>query len=336
MNGFAARSFFSKFLILSFFFLGCSSGRTPLERIEKNLTEILEQVGPSIVFISAKNNDLNLTKYGVGVVLKEGHILTLENILNNVDQISITLQNGEVIKDSEIKEILCDFETDVSIILVEKKNLRSVRMAKEIKGGSLGIALGNTRYSKGLQASLGTVGNSWIGGVDGYDENLLVLNIPCSVYYSGTPVFNAKGELLGLIEGQVRGEKEVVLLLPATTCQKVGEILAKNGEIRRGWIGIRSKYKEKDFGGEEGVLITEVFEGSPAFQAGLKEGDLITSCQGNPIETKLQLKRMISSLKEGSEVVFTLNRNGKRLHKKLIVQEAREIPRKRRCADKSI
>lgn len=336
MKGFTAKSLFPKFLILSLFFLGCSSDKTTLEDIEKNLKEIIEKAGPSIVFISAKNNDLNLTKYGVGVVLGEGHILTLENILQNVDEINITLQNGEVIGDSEITEISCDFETNVSILKVKKKDLKPVKLAKRVEGGSLGIVLGNTKYSKGLQASLGTVGNSWIGGVDGYDKNLLLLNIPCSVYYSGTPVFNARGELLGLIEGQVMGEKDLVLLLPATTCQEVSDILKENGEVKRGWIGIRSEIGGKDFAGEKGVVITEVFGGSPAFYAGLKKGDLVISCQGNPIKTKLELKKMISRLKKGSEVTFTLIRDGKRLQKKVVVQEAKEILRQRRCPDKSI
>lgn len=335
MNDLTAKSFLFRFLIFSLFLLSCSGTRNTLEEIEKNLSQIMDKAGPSIVFISAKNKDLGLEKYGVGVILDQEHILTLENILSNVDQVTVTLQSGEVIEDSEIKEILCDFETDVSLLRIQKKDLKPVRIAEKIQSGNLGIVLGNTRYSKGLQASLVTVGNSWIGGMDGYDKNLLLLNIPCSIYYCGTPVFNNRGELMGLIEGKVEGEKNMVLLLPATTCKEIGKILKKNGEVKRGWIGIHSEIEE-DFEGEAGVLITKVFEKSPASRAGLKEGDLIINCQGSRIKSKLELKRMISRLSRGSEADFTLIRNGKRLQKKVVVQEAEEIPIKRRCADKSI
>jgi serine protease Do len=215
---------------------------------------------------------------------------------------------------------------------VKSKTIKSVKMAKEIKNGCLGIVLGNTEYSKGLQVDLGTIGNSWIGGVDGYDDNLLILTSTYNAFPPGTPVFNSDAELIGLVEGRIEGEEHVVLLVPATTISQVSDILKKNGEIKRGWIGIISNrmcQKEK-------AIISDIVQGSPAQQAGLQKGDVIIACDGKEVQNGVELKKMISKFQKGALISLKVQRNGKELTKKLSIEWAKNLPRKRRCLDRSI
>ena len=311
---------------------GCSSQKNQLKSLEQGIEEVLSKAGPSVVSISVKNKELNLDKVGSGVILDDQHILTIENLLQNADEITIKLQNGEEIADSNILISGCDFETDLSLLHVKNKTLKPAKMAKEIRNGCLGIVMGNTQYSKGLQVNLGTIGNSWIGGVDGYDDNLLVLTSTYTALYPGTPVFNSDAELIGLAEGKIEGEEHVALLVPATTISQVSEILKKDGEIKRGWIGIVSKGMCK----KERAVISDVIQGSPAHQAGLQTGDIVLACDGKDVQNGVELKKMVSKFQKGALISLKVQRNGEELIKKLTVEWAKNLPRKRRCPGRTI
>ncbi len=292
---------------------GCSE--SSLRGLEEDLAKVVEKAGPSVVCLMAKNESSGEVKFGSGVVLGGGYILATENILDNVDNITVKLQDGRVINDHEIVGIFCDFETNVSLIQVKNKELEPIRIMEEgkIENGCLGIALGNTNYSKGLDVSLGTVTKSWIGGADAYDESLLIWHGPVVPYHGGTPIFNRKGELLGLTEGIPKGKDGVVFILPARTCMRVSEVLKKDGKVKRGWIGIfceRESRKCEKGKTSEGVLITKVMEESPAFRAGLNPGDRIVSFNGKPIESSSQLRRLISTTGVGSHVLLNVIHRG--------------------------
>jgi len=332
MNACLHRLLILNWILASLLFWGCSSKKDHLKSLEQGIAEVLEEAGPSVVSISVKNEELNLERMGSGVVVEDGYVLTIENLLQNADEISIKLQDGTEIPDSNILIHGCDFETDLGLLQIRGENLQAANMAQEIKNGCLGVVLGNTEYSKGLQVNLGTIGNSWIGGVDGYDDNLLVLTAPYTPFHPGTPVFNSKAELIGLMEGKIEGKENVVLLVPATTMAQVSEILKKDGEIKRGWIGIMSAGMCK----KKKAIVAEVIEGGPAQKAGLQEGDVVVACDGIDVENGVQLKRMISKVQKGTSVALKVQRDGTEFVRKLTVEWAKNLPRKRRCPDRSI
>jgi serine protease Do len=319
---------------------GCGNGSLP--ELEENLAEVVKKAGPSVVCIVAKNESSGNVKIGSGVILKGGYILTTENILGDVDNITVKLQDGRVITNEEVKKIFCDFETNVSLIQVEAKDLKPVEIMedKRIRNGTLGIALGNTDYSKGLQVSMGTVSLSWIGGADAYDENLLIWNGTKIPYPCGTPIFNSKGELLGITEGKPKEEDDVIFMLPATTCLRVSQVLKEDGQVRRGWIGIYVQGRCGESGREEvgtGVLITEIVEDSPAFKSGLKTGDHIIKFNGEIIKSPTQLRKLVSASQVGSQVILTITQNGETAQREVMVKtEEYSGLGMRRCPHRSI
>ncbi len=319
---------------------GCGNGSLP--GLEENLAEVIEKAGPSVVCIVGKNESSGSVKIGSGVILKGGYILTTENILGNVDNITVKLQDGSIIPDDKVKKIFCDFETNVSLIQVEAKDLKPVKIMAEgkIRNGTLGIALGNTNYSKGLQVSMGTVSHSWIGGADAYDENLLIWNGAKVPYPCGTPVFNSNAELVGITEGKPKEEDGVIFMLPATTCLRVSELLKRDGQVRRGWIGIYSEGKCSELGRAEvgtRVLITEIVKGSPAFKSGLKAGDRIVKFNGEPIKSSTQLRKLVSASQVGSQALLTIIRNGEKRERGIRIKtEEYNGMGMRRCPHRSI
>lgn len=319
---------------------GCGNGSLP--ELEENLAEVIEKAGPSVVCIVAKNESSGHVKIGSGVILKGGYILTTENILGNVDNITVKLQDGSIIPDDKVERVYCDFETNVSLIQVEAKDLKPIKImeGEKIRNGTLGIALGNTNYSKGLQVSMGTVSHSWIGGADAYDENLLIWNGAKVPYPSGTPVFNCKGELLGITEGKPEEEDGVIFMLPATTCLRVSEVLKKDGQVRRGWIGIYSegscsKFKRAKVG--TGVLIAEIVKESPAFRSGLEAGDRVIKFNGETIKSSAQLRKLVSASQVGSQLILTIIRDGETREREVIIKtEEYNGFGMRRCPHRSI
>ncbi|NIM98130.1 MAG: PDZ domain-containing protein [candidate division Zixibacteria bacterium] len=319
---------------------GC--GESSLQGLETDLAMVMEKVGPSVVCIMAKNESSGEVKFGSGVVLDDGYILTTENILNNVNNITLKLQDGRVINDRQIVEMFCDFETNVSLIQVDQKELKPLKTMEtgEIDKGCMGIALGNTNYSKGLDVNLGTVTKSWIGGADAYDEHLLIWHGPPVPYHGGTPIFNRKGELLGLTEGRPEGEDGVVFILPAKTCMRVCEVLKKDGKVKRGWIGIfceRKSSKCEEGEASQGVLINKVVEGSPAHRAGLSSGDRVIGFNGKPIENSAQLRRLISATQVGSHILLSVIRSPDNRRSNLVVRTVEHSQLgMRRCPHRSI
>jgi S1-C subfamily serine protease len=319
---------------------GCQ--KSSLEGMEKNLAQVTKKAGPSVVCIVAKNESSGKITIGSGVILKEGYILTTENILDNVDNVTVKLQNGRVITDDKVKKIFCDFETNISLLQVEAEDLTPVEImpGEEIPNGTLGIALGNTSYSKGLQVSLGTVSHSWIGGADAYDENLLIWNGAKVPYPGGTPVFNPKGELLGITDGKSKEEDGVMFIVPAATCLQVSEVLKKDGQVKRGWIGIFLEGRCGKSGNAEegtGVLITEIAKESPAFKSGLEVGDRIVKFNRELVKSSAQLRKLVSASQIGSPVILSIIRNGDPKEREIVIKTAEyDGLGMRRCPHRSI
>lgn len=327
--------------VMMIFLGGC--GKDSLQGLEEDLSRVMKKAGPSVVCIMAKNESSGEVKFGSGVILNGGYILTTENVLNNADNVTLKFQDGRVINDQQIVGMFCDFETNVSLIQIEDKGLTPIRIipTETIDNGTLGIALGNTDYSKGLDISLGTVTKSWIGGADAYDESLMIWHGPVVPYHGGTPVFNRKGELLGLTEGRSKEDNGVLFILPAKTCLRVSEVLEKQGQVKRAWIGIYCKAEpgttERSGTSDGGVLITEVAEGSPASLAGLNSGDRIVSFNGKPIENSTQLRKLVSATGVGSHILLSLIRstNNKKSDVVIKTSETNGLGM-RRCPHRSI
>ena len=328
-------------IFILLFFSGCVV-ENQLEKLQADIYNIMEKVSPSVVSISAINRTKGEVKIGSGVVLEKNFILTTENLLQNSDELKITLQDGSTIMDSQVTNVYCDFETNVSLIEIKNGSLNPVHLARKekIRNGTLGLIIGNTNYSKGLQITLGTIGSSWIGGVDAFDQNLLVLSAPFADYPSGTPVFNSDGELVGLFEGSLKEKENIILILPASTCDIVGKILKENGEVKRGWIGIYTEKmctrKKKAVTPSGGLKVEDVYKESPAFKEGIKPGDLIISCDGERIENETELREKVSKSPIGSRVRLLLLRNGERIEKQITVESSRFMPTLRRCPNRSI
>jgi S1-C subfamily serine protease len=339
-----ARQVFWGFVPLILLSLACQSNH--LASLEKQLTGVADQVGPSVVAIKSYNSGTGERKLGAGVVIGQDLILTTETLVGDATRLKILFQNGEEVDTSGIEEVCSDYETNICFIKLKRKDLQPVKcVEKEISPGSIGIVVGNSRFTKGLDVMYGTLAISSLDGEDPYDSPLLALHASLGDNSGGTPVFNHQGELIGIAEGRVEDEHPVTFLLPTVTCQKVMQVMeANNGKIKRGWIGV--------FVGKpcplntvgEGVdpenippnMISQMAENSLAEKADLEPGDLIVACHGKEIKTSRDLREIISMQNPGSKVEIMAVRKGEKFTTMVEIGEAPVHQSLRRCTSRSI
>lgn len=323
--------------IAPFFLFGCGK-ENYLGKFEEGVEQVLDKVSPSIVAIMVKDVNGRTKKIGSGVVISDNTILTTESSVGSDDNLTIKLQNGKELKAEDIDLICSDYETNISFIKLKTSGLPKVEMAQnqKIKVGALGIAVGNCPYSRGVKVNWGILSRSWIGGDDPYDEALLILDAKLGPDAGGTPVFNNSGQLIGIVEGKIEGEENLVLILPVSTCQRVQQAIEKEGYIDRGWIGV---YVELGGGTEEHeqiLIVSQILSPGPAFKAGVHSGDLILRVNGKKVTHPREFRKLVSMSQPGSKIKLTINRDGTLLEKELSIEPAPRLIGLRRCSNRSI
>ncbi len=331
--------------IVALLLLGLACQTDYIEGLEQQLAEVSAKVGPSVVAIRAVDPNTGEKRLGGGVVISPDVVLTTEALVGDASRLTVMLQNGDKLDTSQIEEICSDYETNICFIKLKRKDLQPVVCLNgEIKPGTIGIIVGNSPYTEGLDISYGPIAKSTLSGDDPYDQPLLTLRANCGDI-GGTPVFTHQGELIGIAEGRVEDNQMLTFVLPAVTCQKVMQAMAdQEGKIKRGWIGVfvgrPCPYGTVGEGVEKEKIapnmIAQLAEGSLAKEAGLKPGDLIIACHGQEVKNARDLRQIISMIAPGSKVEIMVLRDGKQLVKTVDVGEAPLRQSLRRCASRSI
>ncbi|MCI0531734.1 MAG: S1C family serine protease [candidate division Zixibacteria bacterium] len=327
-------------------FPSCQTNTNQFSLLEQDLARIYQSAGPSVVNITSVDPVSGEKKRGGGVCIEPNVILTTQSVIGDSPNISIMLQNGEKLDSSQIELICSDYETNISIIKLKRNDLVPVELARSpVSQGSIGIVLGNSPLVKGLDVFYGTLTNSVIAGDDPYDAPLLALHTTVGDNSGGMPVFTSKGELAGIVEGMIKGEEHLALVLPAGTCDKVINALEEHdGKIKRGWLGIfvgrpcpkGTVGEEVDRNNIKPNMIAQINPEGFAAKAGLKSGDIITSCAGEKVANSRELRKIVSMLEPGSEVEIEILRDERTLIKSVQIGEAPLQPSLRRCSSRSI
>jgi serine protease Do len=256
---------------------------------------------------------------GSGFIINEdGYILTNHHVVDSADTIQVFMAGKE--KPIKAKVIGKDPELDLAVLKVEvNEKLPYLKMgdSEKIEVGEWSIAIGNPF---GLDHTV-TVGVISAKGrpltIEGRQfKNLLQTDASINPGNSGGPLLNLKGEVIGIntaINSQGQG---LGFAIPINTVQEVLDDLIKNGKVSRPWLGVGiqdlneelANYFGIDF--DEGVIIAQVYEGSPAAQAELKQGDVIVEVDGKKIKNTEELIEIISKSKIGEIKKLLIWRDG--------------------------
>ncbi|HEX5060914.1 MAG TPA: trypsin-like peptidase domain-containing protein, partial [Kofleriaceae bacterium] len=259
---------------------------------------------------------------GSGVIVTaNGRILTNAHVINGADTIMVTLHDGTEVK---AKLVGKDTKADLAVLQLEGKfgSLKPLPMgdSSQTRLGELVLAIGDG-LGIGKSVSLGIVSAKGRGLKLAEYEDFIQTDAAINPGNSGGALVNMKGELVGIntaIASRTGGYQGIGFAIPTNMAKPIMEALMKDGKVTRGYMGIGIATvsppiaKKYGLGAQQGVLVASVEASGPAAKAGLVEGDVITSFNGNAVKSDDVLRNQIAALKPGSTVeVAIAHRDGK-------------------------
>lgn len=267
---------------------------------------------------------------GVIVDAARGLVLTNHHVIDNARAVEVTLKDRRRFS-AEI--VGSDPATDVAVLRIRARGLTALPLGDSdgVKVGDYVMAVGNP-FGLGQTVTAGIVSALGRGlTYDGY-ESYIQTDAPINQGNSGGALVSMRGELVGIntaIIGPAGGNVGIGFAVPANIARSVMEQIVRNGEVRRGQIGVAIQDLSADVlavlgerGPREGVLITAVEDGSPAERAGLRRGDIVTSANGRPIPSAAELRNAVGLTPVGGELRLDIVRRGERLNADVRVEEA--------------
>jgi serine protease Do len=222
----------------------------------------------------------------------------------------------------------------VAVIKIAGKDLPTVRIGdpSKLKPGQWVVAIGSPF---GMENSV-TAGIVSATSRDLPDDNyvpFIQTDVAVNPGNSGGPLFNLAGEVVGInsqIYSQSGGYMGLSFAIPIDMANDVREQLIKNGRVTRSKIGVEIKPLDADlaesFGLDRphGALVARVFPGDPAEKAGIREGDVILSVDGRPVESNTGLPALISAIRPGNNAELEVWRDSKQMKVTVRVVELKE------------
>ncbi len=268
---------------------------------------------------------------GSGVIIdsKNGYIVTNAHVVDNATEITVTLQDG---RDLTATVVGSDVPSDVAVLKVPTENLTQVALgdSTKIEVGDFVVAIGNPfglqhTVTSGIVSGLGRSGIN----PDGY-EDFIQTDASINPGNSGGALVNLKGELVGInsaILSRSGGNIGIGFAIPVNMARSVMDQLIKYGSVKRGLLGVNiysltpDMAKSLGLTNVQGVLVSQVSEGSAAEKAGIKTGDVITNINGMTIRSHSELRNAIGLARVGDKLDVMLLRDRKPMNVTAIITE---------------
>jgi serine protease Do len=256
---------------------------------------------------------------GSGVVITaDGFILTNNHVIDGADDVRVSI--GDSNKRYEAKVVGRDPGTDLAVLKIDATGLVPATFgdSEKIEVGDVVLAIGNP-FGVGQSVSRGIVSALGRGMGMGVFEDFIQTDAAINPGNSGGALLDTDGRLIGInsaILSRSGGFAGVGFAIPANLARSVATQLAATGKVERGFLGVRPQPLDEaltaQFGTEKGALLSEVTEGSPADQAGLKPGDVIVKINGTELRDARHLLLTVSQIAPGTEVAVEYLRDGQR------------------------
>jgi len=257
---------------------------------------------------------------------EQGYILTNAHVVSGANQVSVTFPDGD---QYEGEVVGTDSISDIAVIRIDGNNLPEVDLgnSRTVQPGQWAVAIGNPL---GLEKTV-TVGvisaterSSADVGVPDKRIDFIQTDAAINPGNSGGPLLNARGEVIGIntaIIGRARG---LGFAVPINAARDVAEQLIETGNVEYPYIGIRmveltpqlkqrlerSASQNLNIEAEEGVLVVDVLQGSPAVRGGLRSGDVIRAVNGESVSTPQQVQDLVEQEEIGNTLPLQIQREG--------------------------
>lgn len=254
---------------------------------------------------------------GSGFIMSsDGYIITNNHVVRKAEEIEVILEGG---KKYTAKIVGTDPVTDLALLKIDPEGpLPAVEM-----GDSSALAIGDSVFAIGNPFGLGHTVTAGIVsakgralGIGRYD-NFVQTDAAINPGNSGGPLFDYEGKVVGVNTAVMARGQGLGFAIPINMAKTVVEHLKVHGRVIRGWLGIMIQditpeiSEALEINRDEGGLVSEVKEGSPADRAGLRRGDVIVSLEGEKIPDAATLARKLALTRPGVDTKFVVLRDGK-------------------------
>ena len=255
---------------------------------------------------------------GSGFILSaDGYVLTNGHVVDDANEVTVKLSDK---REFRAKVIGFDKRTDVALLKIDATGLQKVTIGDpdKLKVGEWVAAIGKPF---GLENTI-TAGIVSAKGRELPNENLVPFiqtDVPINPGNSGGPLFNMKGEVVGInsmIYSRTGGYMGLAFAIPIDVAMNVVKQIQEKGRVTRGRIGVQIQEVSKEtadaFGLPKagGALVNSVEKGGPAEKAGVESGDIILKVDGRTVNTSSELPRIITQVKPGAKVTLQVWRKG--------------------------
>jgi serine protease Do len=259
-------------------------------------------------------------------VSEEGHIITNNHVVDQVDEIEVQLSDGRTMK---AQLVGADAQLDLAVLKINNPGVKPLKLADSdsVQAGDFVLAIGNPfgfdeTVTDGIISSKGRPNRSDVFG------DLLQTNAAINPGNSGGPLINLRGEVIGINTAIISASGTsagVGFAIPSNTVRMALESLLKKGRIIRGYLGIYSTGTPsgQSRSDTEGVVVGGVEPGSPAAQARLQPGDVIQKFGGHEVKNFPALRNMVAKAELNKAVELEIVRSGRPMK---VTTEIKERP----------
>lgn len=268
------------------------------------------------------------TSLGSAVILSaDGYLLTNNHVIAGAEQILVALRDG---REAMAELVGTDPETDLAVLKIELKDLPSVSIssAEHQEIGDVVLAIGNP-FGLGQTVTMGIVsatGRNQLG-LNTY-EDFIQTDAAINQGNSGGALIDTAGNLIGIntaIFSQSGGSQGIGFAIPVQLATEVMQAIIKHGRVVRGWLGVEVQPLTPELAEAfnvdpgSGLVISGLYRTGPAWEAGLKPGDVILRIDGQVAVAGRQAMNQVARAKPGDTVTIEVLRSGKPMSVKAAV-----------------
>jgi serine protease Do len=256
---------------------------------------------------------------GSGLILSpDGYILTCAHVLEDAREIHVRLTDR---REFSARLVGADRRGDIALLKIQADRLPRVSIGdpNRLRVGEWVLAIGSPfGFDSSATAGIISAKNRALPG-ENY-VSFIQSDVPINLGNSGGPLFNLKGEVVG-INSQILSRTNGGFLglsftIPIDIAARIADQLRDYGYMRRGWLGINLQDVTRDLAfaygmpQPRGALVADILAGGPAARSDLRPGDVILEYDGKPIEISAELAPRLGLTRPGSRVALTIFRRG--------------------------